>query len=218
MVFLSVVRSGWWEHSGGSRHLEGEGRGRKLLRSNRETAFSQSVQKYLNISTTSWLGQYVPYMHPQWTSAVRIMVPTADNRQHPLQHGNEIWTRSAPAWKNYGRTHYMADQENNKIFPILCKINTHMLSKYSGEGKKKDSINPPILQHVFQSFSSNGDGQMLVSRLLQFSPWQTAVSLHTKWPREAFNMPCVPTEADPEQRFKCPVVWQAQEIIVRVGM
>lgn len=37
----------------------------------------------------------------------------------------------------------------------------------------------------------------------------------TKWPKEGFNMSCVPVEADSEPGFKCPVLWQAQEITVR---
>lgn len=48
----------------GLASLEGKDRGRKMLKRIWEAAFSQPVEKYLNISTTSMTGS-IPYMHSQ---------------------------------------------------------------------------------------------------------------------------------------------------------
>lgn len=103
----------------GLESLEGKDRGRKILRRIREATFSQPVEKYLNISTTSMTGSTCTlYASP--VNKYSYMAPRVDKpeKQHPFQYGNEFWTRPALAWMNYVRAHYIPDQENNKIFTL----------------------------------------------------------------------------------------------------
>lgn len=120
----SVVRSGWWDWSGGFEQLEERRDGKKgYLEESEKQPFATILELFEYPAT----GMTEPSTHPPWTTAVKVTACRADkaNKQHPLQHG-------APAW---------AQQINSKIFTINTYIvNMLVLLGCCGEKNKEKNI------------------------------------------------------------------------------